>query len=506
MSDLERIEHVVVVMMENRSFDHMLGWMSLAPFGGRNDVEGLRGDVDPASGEIANIDYDNYALGHRWRPFLATKDAPLTTDVPHSRAEVSDQLDWNTTIGGYTMTGFARSYFASFPGNRGLAPESMLLFPPQLVPTTAFLARTFTVCDHWFCSVPADTQPNRLMSLAGYTSRDDTPSNPPDHKILTDWCSERNIRWRVYHEGFAFETLFRRNVLIDPHYVGFTGLADDFQTEADDTFPQVILVEPEFADDPFAQHPDDNHPPLPIGPGEVFLSRVYQAVTSNPDRWAKTLMLVYYDEHGGFFDHVAPLPIRTEAPHDEYPAFETTGPRVPAIVVSPYARAGSTCKAPLDHTSLLRFLGERFAPDGKYSAIVSTRHASGALQSLFVALDLSGAAIPKPPAPPALGAVASVTYAEPRQPVTPLQKAFAVARADAQAQYPDAVAERHPQALFAVPHPATGKPAESAPRLRRQALAAPAAVTSGRATAAKKRRAGSPRPVAKPSKKTGPRA
>jgi phospholipase C len=472
VADLKSIEHVVIVMLENRSFDHMLGWMSLPAYGRRKDVDGLVGDLDPLAGEVANTDYDNYALGHRWRPFVATADAPLVTDLPHSRAEVANQLDWNTAIGGFSMTGFARSYFESFPGNRAGRPESMLVFPPQLVPTTAFLARTFTVCDHWFCSVPADTQPNRFMSLAGYTQRDDTPPNPPDHQILTDWCAKQGVRWRVYHEGFAFETLFRKSVLLDPNYVGFDGLADDFQTEGDDTFPQVILVEPQFDDDPFAQHPDDNHPPLPVGPGEVFLSRVYKAVTSNAKRWAKTLMLVYYDEHGGFFDHVPPLGVRTEAPNGQYPAFETTGPRVPAIVVSPYARAGGVCKAPLDHTSLLRFLGERFAKDGKYSDIVSARHASGLLKSLSEALDLSSVAIPTPPAPPVLGMVASVTYGEPRQPVTPLQQAFARARAEAHSEQADAVANKHPQMLFDRPHPATGEPADSAPRPRRQALVA----------------------------------
>ena len=133
-------------------------------------------------------------------------------------------------------------------------------------------------------------------------------------------------------------TLFRRSVLLNQNFRWFDELASDFQIEPDSTFPQVILIEPAYDDDPFALHPDDNHPPLPMGPGEVFLSRVYKAVTSNPQRWARTVLLIYYDEHGGFFDHLPPLPVHTPAPNAEYPEFQTTGPRIPAIVVSPLVR------------------------------------------------------------------------------------------------------------------------------------------------------------------------
>ncbi len=468
MSDLERIEHVVIVMMENRSFDHVLGWMSLPAYGKRKDVDGLKGDLDPITGEVVNTEYENYALGKRWRPYVATADERLVTNLGHSRAEVAEQLDLNATIGGFSMTGFAKNYFTSYPGNRVGRPEAMLFYPPQLLPTTSFLASTYTVCDRWFCSVPADTQPNRFMSLAGYTIRDDTPRAPPDHRILMDWCNSKGIRWRVYHEGFPFEALYRRKVLLDEHYVSFDGLADDFQTESDETFPQILVVEPAFDDDPFAFHPDDNHPPLPLGPGEIFLSRVYRAVTNNPARWAKTLLLVYYDEHGGFFDHVPPLPVMTRAPNGGYPDFTSLGPRVPAIVVSPYSRAGSTCSLPLDHTSLLRFIGERFSPDGKFTDLVTARHADGALRSLAETLDLTTVSVPTPPPAPVLGPVQTVTYGEPRQPVTPLQQAFARARADAVATQANAVGDRHPRMLFYVPHPATGQPEKSAPRARRE--------------------------------------
>jgi phospholipase C len=100
----------------------------------------------------------------------------------------------------------------------------------------------------------------------------------------------------------------------------FNALARDFQYEREDTFPQVIYVEPSYGDSPInlLTSPNDNHPPQPIAFGEELLRVTYQAVTSNPDRWAKTVMIVTYDEHGGFFDHVPPRPIPAKDPDGKY--------------------------------------------------------------------------------------------------------------------------------------------------------------------------------------------
>jgi len=463
MSVLDQIDTVVAVIMENRSFDHLLGWMSLAEYGGRQDIEGLKGGVDPASRELVDPSYDNYALGHRWRPFVVDRDIPLITDVPHGRASVATQLDYSQVIGGFTMAGFARAYFDANQGNRGSRPEALMMFPPPLVPTTSFLAQNFCVCDRWFTPIPTDTQPNRFIALGGETQVDETSDHPPDHDVILDWCTRNGVRWRVYHEGFSFMTLFRRSVLLNPNFRWFGQLASDFQLEADSTFPQVILVEPAYDDDPLALHPDDNHPPLPMGPGEVFLSRVYKAVTSNPSRWARTVLIIYYDEHGGFFDHVQPLQIRTAAPNKEYPPFDTTGPRVPALVVSPFVRSGSVCSENLDHTSVLRFLAERFTPGKAYSAAVANRHGDGTLKSVFLALNVAVPRPAKPPNAPALGLVPSITRAD-LEPSTANQRAFANAQADAHASHPDAIVERHPEMLFDVPHPdvAAGTPVRKA--------------------------------------------
>lgn len=455
MNVLDQVKTIVMVMMENRSFDHLLGALSLPAYGGRKDIDGLTGEIDPATRELTNAAYENHALGHVWRPYIVDRDVPLISDVPHGRGSVSAQLDFSEFIDAFTMTGFAKAYFEANPGNRGARPESLTVFPPELVPMTTFLATRYAVCDRWFCSIPTDTQPNRFMWLAGYTKIGDTVDTPPDHEILTDWCDKHGVRWRVYHEGFSSLALFRRKVIIDPNHVPFRKLASDFQLESDSTFPQVILVEPAYNDDPFASQPDDNHPPLPMGPGEAFLSRVYRAVISNPARWAGTVMVVFYDEHGGFFDHVRPLDVKTTAPNQEYPPFWTTGPRVPAIVVSPFVKPGSVCHENLDHTSILRFLGEKFGQGKGYSDQVEARHADGTLKSLAVALN-AAEPVATPPDPPDLGAVSAIVYAEPRQPTTPLQRAFENARVDAHVKFPDAVGERHPDMLFDIPHPRSG--------------------------------------------------
>jgi len=152
--------------------------------------------------------------------------------------------------------------------------------------------------------------------------------------------------------------------------------------------------------------PDDGHPPAPIAFAERFLYQVYTAIIQNPARWARTLMVITCDEHGGFYDHEPPLIIPTPPPQaGVYPGFPCTGPRVPAIVVSPFVSPGSTFSLPMDHTSLLRMVADKFAPgiQPPFSAAVGSR----SVHSVWDALDLTAAraAIPQPAAAPPLPAI-----------------------------------------------------------------------------------------------------
>jgi phospholipase C len=279
------------------------------------------------------------------------------------------------------MSGFVKAYFEFTPVNRTQKPEPMGYYPPDQVPITNFLANNFVVCDRWFSPLPTSTVPNRLMSLSGESRVDFTGLFPPEGNIILDWLNDHGIRWRVYHAGLSFFTLLGRfNQVFGPNFRPVTHLAIDVNEESPNEFPQVILIEPSYYDAPHfgTDQPNDNHAPLAVGFGEEFLRQIYKALTSNPERWQKTVMILTYDEHGGFFDHVPPLPIPYNPPNDEYTSFETTGVRVPSIVVSPYVAARSVYKGYLDHTSILQFIAERFAPgeDG-YSEAVNHRRNQG---------------------------------------------------------------------------------------------------------------------------------
>jgi len=427
------IDTIVLVMMENRSFDHLLGWMSLPPYGNRKDVEGLRGPIDPATGELTDLAYRNRARNRTWRPYIADRDVPLRTDLPHGRAGTRVQMHYvlpgylaDPMTGekyarqGFAMDGFAEAYFEENPSVPWDLPrcDPMMMMPPSLVPATAFLARSFMVCDHWFSPIPTDTHPNRLMSLCGFTKIDQTSGEPlplPDHRTLLDWCDDQKLRWRVYRQAHSFLTLFtmRRPLGLErdrSRWRNTSQLADDFRSESSATFPHLVIVEPSYSDDPTVKKPNDNHPPNPMAPGEAFLADVYRAITSNPGRWQRTLMIVVYDEHGGFFDHVPPFAVTTPSPGFEDDAwkdrspFTTSGPRVPAIVVSPLVAPASCSSLRFDHTSVLQLLADWATPGYGYSEIVAARHAEGRIDRLAAAIldaPLQGRAPAMPAVPPA---------------------------------------------------------------------------------------------------------
>jgi phospholipase C len=184
-------------------------------------------------------------------------------------------------------------------------------------------------------------------------------------------------------------------------------LVVDVQSEDPATFPQVIFVEPKYTDAPPAGSGRDDHPPTSIAGGQAFLWEVYLALSSDPARWAKTAMVVTYDEHGGFFDHVQPLPVSTPPPSGaSYTPFISTGVRVPTMIVSPMVPAGGVFSNPFDHTSILKFLGEKWN-GGQYTPEVDNRAGVGSLSEVF-AQPLARTDIPLPPSPTGLPQASSV--------------------------------------------------------------------------------------------------
>lgn len=392
MADIGDIKTIVIVMLENRSFDNVLGHLSLSKFDGRTDVDGLR-DLPTTNA------YDNFYDMQGYKPF-ATADTAFKHDLPHDRDLIATQLDVHG--GQATMGGFVASYIAS-TASVVAKPPPMGFLRPKSVPMSRFLAQEYVLCDQWFAPLPAGTQPNRAMAFSGTTLIDNNVNGIiPSGPLVLDWLTAHHATWRVYHHGLSFFLLFGRfDDALGPNFRSIRQLAQDFGDDTDQAFPDVIFVEPEYYDSPvhLGHVPNDNHPPLPIGPGEMLLHQIYLALVRS-NRWANTLLLVTYDEHGGFFDHVEPRKVTMVPPADaRFSArFVTTGVRVPGFVVSPLMPRGTVCHAFLDHTSILQFFAEKFAgtPRG-YSDAVSARLDQG-IQSLSVALaGEPGGTRPPPP-------------------------------------------------------------------------------------------------------------
>src|SRR6266446_4885086 len=184
--DLKLIKTIVVVMMENRSFDNLLGYLSLAPYN-RLKVEGL--SADPAwLDKVASV-YN----GTKYRPFLLTDpyDA-IDADPPHERDQIAIQMG-TATGGKFPMNGFVTNYASAKgakPPTAGSQPPVMGYFSADQAPVTNFFAQNFTICDHWFSSLPAGTQPNRLMAMAGESHIHHNVSDPldfPNQHLVYDW-------------------------------------------------------------------------------------------------------------------------------------------------------------------------------------------------------------------------------------------------------------------------------------------------------------------------------
>lgn len=402
-ADFKRaIDQIFIVMLENRSFDHMLGYASLAPWSAtRPSVEGLQATPGWIDGFTSVFD------GHRFPPHLFAERR--IDDPPHTRATIATQLATASGAAG-PMTGFVASYATRPRPPRDLA-HVMGYYTASDVPIFDFFLQQFTTCDHWFSSLPAGTQPNRLMAMAGFSTIDDnTALYLPDQELVYDWLTERGISWRVYHDGLVpFMGLMqkwmdqihdddRKPLEENPQFRWFDYFEQDVR-RADVQLPSVVFIEPDYTDIPLfhSAPPNDDHPPSSIDHGQRFLRRVYQAITANPQIWMRSVIIVAYDEHGGFFDHVSPPAIPTEAPADHYRPFSTLGIRVPAFVISPFVEPATVATAPFDHTSILTFLADRFAGDG-YSAIVEERRRRGlARLSDTLTRDTARPIVPVPP-------------------------------------------------------------------------------------------------------------
>ena len=368
---VDNIKTIIVVMMENRSFDHVLGYLSLDG----KDVNGL--SADPTWLE----NFTNLYGGKTYPIHALSPSTQLIPDPPHDRTPISTQIKTPCANGGCPeLGGFVASYATRNPPPADLSMV-MGYYTAGALPVYDFFAKNFTICDSWFAPLPTGTQANRLMAMAGESAISDNVSGfLPEQSLVYDWLTAHGASWCVYQSGgfFPFFSLMPKwlpeivTSLALPldgnggRFRRYSRFKEDWTNSSN--LPQVIFIEPEYTDGPH-RVPNDDHSPTGVAPGQAFLADIYQTISASK-RWDETLMIVTYDEHGGFFDHVSPLEISTDVAGYQ---FQTTGLRVPAFLVSPYVAPGGVFSGDLDHTSILQLLADKFNAGGTYSAPVSAR-------------------------------------------------------------------------------------------------------------------------------------
>jgi phospholipase C len=428
--NLDVIQTIVILMMENRSFDHMLGYLSLPKYAGDypsvKDVNGLRDDQAWLN-SVANQWQE-----HSYFP-IPLADARIP-DPPHERSYIAIQL--GTPVNGkFPLDGFITSAKGT--------TDVMNYQTPATVPITDFFARNFRICDRWFSCIPAGTQPNRLMAMSGFTQSDINHDVLPNQLLAYDWLTSHHVRWRVYHQGFfPFYAMMPRwaAASLGEQFRTFDRFAIDVELEVDATFPQVIFVEPKYTDAPHEGEGTDDHSPSSVHGGQQLMRDVYTSLVGSK-RWDHTVFIVTYDEHGGLWDHEQPLELETSAPSNKYPAFATSGVRVPGMIVSPFVSAATVFHQNLDHTSILKFLGQRFGQGGGYLPEVDKR----GVGSVADALDLLDAPRkPAPAPPPFLQAAPAATMPLPLPNTGPMVDAFKKLHEDLAKRFPHELATKFP--------------------------------------------------------------
>lgn len=354
MSDVEQnaqndpIEHVVLLLMENHSFDQMLGCLDAVH-------EGLDGIRNAAS--RSNTD----GKGHVFSP-RPTRERQMKHDPNHEHDAVMKQIaDGNR--------GFVRSFVHDYPNSSVAARQDIMgYYPLGFLPALHTLGAQFTVCDRWFSSLPGPTWPNRFFALTG-TSKGQTgmPSGvdalephwytEQDQDTIFDRLNAARKTWKVYFYDFPASLLLKNQRRAEnlANYHLFDTFFHDAAGPAD-AFPQFVLIEPKY----FGDAQNDDHPPHNIMKAEKLIADTYNALRSNQALWERTLFVVLYDEHGGFYDHVSP-PADAVAPDEHVTGFDfkRLGVRVPALLVSPWCKPG-VCNTRFDHCSLLKYLCDKW--------------------------------------------------------------------------------------------------------------------------------------------------
>jgi phospholipase C len=388
---LTDVKHVVILMQENRSFDHYFGTLSGVRGFSRGPVlkQIVNGREYPVFDQFGykpgvGVDALGFLQPFRLRSNPPTANGQTTNDISHSWGP--QHQSWNAGA----MDGFVKTHITADGPSNG--PVTMGYFTRQDLTFYHALADAFTICDGYFCSVLGPTDPNRVMSISAtidpagvaggpvletYTGDRQTHYGTFTWTTMPERLSAAGISWKVYNDPTTLSELspfpyFK--VFSNPSTAAETAMAGQaltptypasFQADvATGALPAVSWIMPPLA--------ECEHPAAPPEYGEYLVQEILRTLVSNPDVWSQTVFFIVYDENGGFFDHMPPPtpPLGTDGEHltvSPLPAAASgvAGPiglgfRVPCLVVSPFSSGGYLCSQTFDHTSLLRFLETRF--------------------------------------------------------------------------------------------------------------------------------------------------
>ncbi len=254
-----------------------------------------------------------------------------------------------------TNEGFVADFVTMYPRSTPAERRDVLgYYPRGFLPALHMLAENFVVCDRWFASVPGPTWINRLFAHTGTSvgrvsepgSLFSTKLHLYEERTLYDELSEAGVAWRIYFGDVPQSLVLSHQFEHLGHYRRFVHFRDDV---ASGDLPGYTFVEPTY----FGYHQNDQHPPHDVLRGDALIADVYNTLRANPELFARTLLIVVYDEHGGFCDHVVPPATVAPDEHTQHFGFDLLGFRVPAVLVSPLLDAGVVSTV-FDHTSLLR--------------------------------------------------------------------------------------------------------------------------------------------------------
>ena len=358
-------------MLENRSFDHLLGYL----YAEAGNVSPLGHPFDGLSGNESNDDADGRAVRvYQLQPTSPNCYYSPGADPGEGYAATNAQLFGSSTAPSppvATNEGFVTNFASTLQWEQQegwsilsgtTADDIMGMFTPELLPVLSGLARGYAVCDQWFASAPTETLPNRAFANAATSQghMDDDTKSYTCPSIFGSMTTH-GVSWAIY--GYDAEPLTRMDFADttdapDSHF----GVFGDFtKAAAAGSLPAYTFLEPSWSSSGNSQHPNYD-----VALGEQLIHDVYEALRTGPG-WPATLLVLVYDEHGGCYDHVAPPGGATppDSSVGEF-GFDFTrfGVRVPAVIVSPLIAAGTVFRSPestpIDHTSILRTLEQRF--------------------------------------------------------------------------------------------------------------------------------------------------